>query len=185
MYDKLSMPNVVHNLGLELPIFDDAQMVWGNLEQSRIPESDDFVREITVSSTAMALQLKKALALTAIEFNKISNECEAQIVPHEWGLLPLSPEDAWDGHKGTHSDIPGYKLVAKVARLTVHQWSQDDARLATIQVGTEHYSKRPATFADGWKIEDMSPRQFVLAQTKGAEETTPFLTDIDVFLWKR
>lgn len=171
--------------GLELP-------VWGEYESRHLLRKPDefkaaadgndpyFIRSTRLLGLGFNC-LKTCLEITDQELGLAADLCGANVVDHQWGLVPRTEKDTDDCGRLVYPEhlVPkGYILGAMVS--VVHDAvpiRYDRAERADICQGVAVYNERSADYSLA-TLQDITPSQFVLqpSQSGGYDR---WLVDIE------
>lgn len=163
----------------ESPIVEQYQRLGNPVNYS---ELSSFIRPVDIREPFFSFaSLERVLGRTDKELVRVADLCEAEVVPHTWGLI--------SGHTSTQyhqTQVRGYSLVAEVDRIKCtsdgHPSSGYNAeRFHTIYDGLTKY-KKPWPISR-YKLSDMEYGQFLfginLNKRDSGSNPGLFLVDIE------
>jgi hypothetical protein len=178
------MANVVHNLGLELPVYPpDTEIAWtkSDIEAAAQNGEPDFKRR-TILYDEFSPNLKTSLRLASELLAHIAYYgLSGTVVTHEWALYEgRSPHDDPRYDSGRHRLIPdGYSLVAKVEAIKGR--TPNDAEKEDLQTNLENYftNHRHTKIHKEMQLIDITAEQCMLRDNTADGEPRWSLVDID------
>lgn len=178
------MPALVHNYGLELPVFDEATPIAWTTDEiedaAKAAESTTFVRRTILEDVGRSINLKHALDLADLVLSRTAEHFEAELLDHTWGLYKGyyadSPEVITFSSHSVHLIPQGYSLVAEVPILR-QAHALDATQKATIFDKRFTYQATMGASTTPYTLRDLSSAHFVSTRERDNQRLT--LVDID------
>ncbi|HSX36974.1 MAG TPA: hypothetical protein VLG13_02565 [Patescibacteria group bacterium] len=181
------MPALVHNLGLELPVFDkDTRIAWGHqdIAQGGDRKADTLIRRTRFRALG-ATSLREALHAADALFQMAAAHAGATVVGHSWGLYHAGrghPQYFGVGGDVVHPPLlpAGHVLVAEVDILRYTNPLRPSQK-ETVDKALETYSKAEQANSQFKWVEACSS-QFVTAKEQPGADAQLWLIDIEPIL---
>ncbi|MBP7806973.1 hypothetical protein KA047_00565 [Candidatus Saccharibacteria bacterium] len=138
-----------------------------------ITEDDSsFIRSVTLTTPRICTKsLEWLLKRADDELQTVAELCEAEVVPHEWGILKNERRlrSPWQ--------LGSTLLVAKVDRITPIEPIPEAAHAKIIEGTNEYFSFGLARLMHRYRLADIHDRQFVYGINENAQVATGELAE--------
>lgn len=180
---SIGFPGIVRNPGLDLPTFEESEVKKSpkQFKEAAAQECSNFVRRVHLyAGNCGFLSLKNCLYEVDVAFDEFADNCNSQVVKHQWGLY--ATEDFSSNSEGNL--LPdGYKLGARVNTII-----EDDSLYPTIQVRNDYETFLSKSCIGGmhetskFVLNDLHARQFMLGEEIASGRIGSWLVDIDIYM---
>ena len=172
------MTALVHNLGLELPVYtEDTSVAWTleDIKKAAQAETERFVRRACLEYDGGVGSLKKALKLANEALRRIADHVDSGTIDYTWGLYQgYSPIRDRKHDSSRHPLIPpGFSLVADVEILPQAQ-RLDHIESEELEIKLDDFF---VTHRRVYGICDIGAEQFMTRGLGGSQDTV--LVDIE------
>lgn len=175
------MTNLVHSLGLELPVFDEKTRVvnFASYDSTLEGTEPTFIRRIALDYAGYygTDNLRGVLKRTDEVLEDVAEHCGALVVPHTWGL-----KKAREQYQVSDLLPRGHYLVAEVDRVISAGGPMPLGALQLLSLYANSVARETGT--SGYVWDDFGPHQFMYGTTHDNPRDTLYLVDIEPMITK-